>query len=39
MQLGLDFLKEARRNPAEGTSAWQQYVQVLLSSSSFYYVE
>ena len=39
VQLGLDFLKEARRNPAEGASAWQQYAQVLLSSSSFYYVE
>ncbi len=39
VQLGLDFLKEARRNSPEGVSAWHQYAQVLLSSSSFYYVE
>jgi len=39
VQLGLDFLKEARRSSPEGVSAWHQYAQVLLSSSSFYYVE
>jgi hypothetical protein len=39
VQLGLGFLKEARRNSPEGVSAWHQYAQVLLSSSSFYYVE
>ena len=39
VQLGLDFLKEAGRNSPQGVSAWQQYAQVLLSSSSFYYVE
>ena len=39
VKLGLDFLREARRSSPEGVSAWHQYAQVLLSSSSFYYVE
>ena len=39
VKLGLDFLKEARRNSPEVVSAWHQYAKVLLSSSSFYYVE
>jgi mono/diheme cytochrome c family protein len=32
LRLGLEFLAEA------GADAWQQYVQVLMSSTSFYYV-
>jgi hypothetical protein len=38
VQTGLDFLRENYTNPAESPTAWQQYVQVLLSSNEFSFV-
>jgi hypothetical protein len=39
VRLGLDFLQEARKDPKESSTAWQQYAQVLLSSNEFLFVD
>jgi hypothetical protein len=38
VELGLDFLREARPESSTQPPAWQQYAQVLLSSNEFLFV-